>query len=142
MTRPADIRGVREWVWSPSHAWTSQALRAVVINFMRLYVEERAWAESWSVTERYSDRGINVRVQRGPTQLYDNTPEEDFRQRPGRRLLVFSVTRSSHRRFGGGRAFAVSVDFPDGNRTSPEALDTALLRARESLDALQRRSLA
>ena len=127
-------------------AWTNQAFRAQVIAFIKTYVEGRGWAEAWDITERFtssnpgsSPRSVNVRTRRGPALLFDNTPEEQFKQRDGVRLLVFGVTRVAKAAFGGAKRFEVSVHFPLGILTPAPELNTLLARVAESLDAAYRK---
>lgn len=138
MIKPRDIR--REpWSYRPSDAWTDEAFRSAVLAFVRLYVGTRSWAESWDVTERFTDNGINVQVQRGPALLYDNTPAAEFRQRPGQPVLVIGVTRKARSAYGGRKRFEASAPFPRGVNTTALELDRLLSRIAQSLDAEHRR---
>lgn len=89
------------------------------------------------MTERFVDNGIEARVQRGPSQLYDNTDAAHFKQRPGDRLLIIGITTTD--KFG-ARRYEVGILFPNGIDTPPSELNSLLAHAAESLDTEHRRA--
>jgi hypothetical protein len=103
-----------------------------VLAFIEGFVREHNWATRYDVIERFSDRGIDVRVRRTPPV---QPPErEPFYQRPGLKLLVFGVYR-----WRDNQRFEVALDFPEGNETSAISLSQLLNQAKLSLEAENRR---
>ncbi len=143
--KPRDIE--REpWNRRGGDEWTTAAFRAPILTFMRGYTKGRNWAESWDVTERFtstntthiasgSPSSITVQVPRGPALLLDNIPPDEFKQRPGIRLIVFGVTRIAKAAFGGAKRFEVGVNFPEGIRTTTVELNALLAHVANALDA-------
>lgn len=131
MAKPPDIARL-PWTREDSHAWTDSAFRALVLAWLRSFTETHSWVarDGWDVVERFTDRGISVRVQRTPPV---QPAEEDFRQRPGKRVLVVGMTRTRDR-----ERFEVSVDFPEGAASSDEFVAKRLDLVRAALVAAER----
>lgn len=89
------------------------------------------------MTERFVDNGIEARVQRGPSQLFDNTDAAHFKQRPGDRLIIIGITTTD--KFG-ARRYEVGILFPNGIDTPPSELNNLLVHAAHSLDVEHRRA--
>lgn len=129
---PADIAR-KPWRRRAGDAWTSEPLRAPVLTFLADFVRGHSWAREWDVTERFSDRGIDVRVPRkSPVQPAEETP---FYQRRGLRLLVIGVTRCRD-----SRRLEVAISLPQGNETGSAELAALLDRVRLTLEAENRRA--
>lgn len=133
MELPQDIRHIPgTWNRRLGDAWTDAAFRAPVLAFMRTFAATHSWAlDGWDVTERFTGRGIDVKVpRRSPVQPAEG---EDFAQRDGMRILVLGVMRARDR-----RRFEVALTFPDGAMTSEGRLAVMLDHALVALEAAER----
>ncbi len=129
--RPADIAR-KPWLRRASDAWTDAPLRAAVLTYIEAFVRSHNWTSRYEVTERFSDRGVNVRVPRtSPVQPPDREP---FYQRPGLRLLVLAVYRDRD-----GERLEVAVSWPRGNETPEIERAQLLSQATLALEAEHRR---
>jgi hypothetical protein len=138
VTLPADIALLKyTWTRRRSDAWTDAAFRAIVLRFLGSFLTSHPWAKSWEVVEKFTDTAhalrassVNVRVPTGPA---GPPAVEDFKQRDGMRLLVFTFVRERD-----NERFEIGTQYPQGNATSSVQLARMLDRVQVSIEAAER----
>lgn len=135
MSTDAQDIATKPWRRRASDAWTNAAFRAPVLTYLTSFLAFHSWADSYEVTERFIDRGIDVRVpRRPPVQPGETAP---FYQRPGNQLLIIAVFRRRD-----NVRLEVALTFTQGNETSAGDLATQLVLATQSLEAANRKNPA
>lgn len=126
MTLPIDIAGIRHtWTRLPSHAWTEEALRVILVAYLDLFLSTHSWVKKMKLEERFTDTGVNVKKPiRGE--------QSNFLQRDGVPIINLTAVRERD-----NREFEVSIPFALGNDTYPETVGTLLAQATITLERLE-----
>lgn len=124
------------WKSTRSSRWVSTGLRSRVESFALSFVQTHGWAESFTITERFSGNQNRIDIWRRktdgegiPDRGPDNEPyHSNVNQSDNTPLLLFRVH---------GEAIEVEVgcEFPAGRETTDQDLNMRLGQVRLSLEA-------
>lgn len=115
------------WIVRRTDEWSTEELRAQLVQALDDFTVERRWVEGWEAEETFHGTQIERRVPRGPALLV----EEDFVASKNPKVIIFRILRR-------GSTLEAALDFGKGAAIDVSGLDVRLQQMFSTFDRLNR----